>query len=100
MRGPRETELPDVGGNSARGVAFGSIGGTILGAGLGLLAAGVVPGSHAFVQGGWFVPFMLAIALGATGGVTGPRPRVWRGPGPAALFEQKGGGRRDLCTRG
>lgn len=71
VRGPREPDLPDVGGNAARGVAFGSIGGTVLGVVMGVLAAGDIPGSHAYVQGGWFVPFMLAMALGATGGLAG-----------------------------
>ena len=71
MRSPREPELPDFGGNAARGVAIGCIGGTILGVVLGVIAAGIIPGSHTFVHGGLFVPFMLAMALGATGGLAG-----------------------------
>src|SRR5207245_265265 len=89
MRGPREPELPDVGGNAARGVAFGSIGGTILGAVLGVLAAGVMPGSHAYVQGGWFVPFMLAMALGATGGLAGLLLSVGASRDRALFYEQE-----------
>src|SRR5207245_10934770 len=71
MRGPREPELPDFGGNAARGVAIGCIGGTILGVVLGVIAAGIIPGSHTFVHGGLFVPFMLAMAPGAAGGLAG-----------------------------
>jgi len=71
LRRPEDAEVPDFGGNAARGVAIGSIGGTVLGAVLGILASGLIPGSHAYAQGGWFVPFILAMALGATGGLAG-----------------------------
>jgi hypothetical protein len=71
MRGPSEAQLPDFGGNAARGVAVGCIGGTVLGVVLGVLSAGLIPGTHAFMQGGLFVPFMFAMALGATGGLAG-----------------------------
>jgi hypothetical protein len=89
MRGPREPELANYGANAARGVAFGSIGGTVLGAVLGVLAAGDVPGSHAYVQGGWFVPFMLAIALGATGGLAGLLLSVGASRDRALYYEQE-----------
>ncbi len=71
LRRPQLAEVPDFGANAARGVAIGSIGGTVLGVILGILASGVIPGSHAYAQGGWFVPFILAMALGATGGLAG-----------------------------
>jgi MFS family permease len=71
LRRPEDAEIPDFGGNAARGVAIGSIGGTVLGVILGILASGVIPGSHSYAQGGWFVPFILAMALGATGGLAG-----------------------------
>jgi hypothetical protein len=71
MRGPPEAQLPDFGGNTARGVAIGCIGGTVLGAVLGVLSVGLIPGTHPFMQGGLFVPFMFAMALGATGGLAG-----------------------------
>jgi hypothetical protein len=71
MRGPAEAQLPDLGGNAARGVAIGSIGGTVVGAVVGVLGAGLIPGMHTFLHGGLIVPFMLAMALGATGGLTG-----------------------------
>jgi MFS family permease len=89
MRGPREPQLPDFGGNAARGVAFGSIGGTVLGAILGTFVAGVVPGSHAYVTGGWFVPFMLAMALGATGGLAGLLLSVGASRDRALYYEQE-----------
>jgi MFS family permease len=71
LRGPEEAQVPDFGGNAARGVAIGSIGGNVLGVVLGILLAGVIPGAHAYAQGGWSVPFILALALGATGGLAG-----------------------------
>jgi hypothetical protein len=71
IRGPAEAHVPDFGGSAARGVAMGSIGGSVLGALLGVFAAGVIPGTHPLLQGGLFVPFMAAIALGATGGLAG-----------------------------
>jgi hypothetical protein len=71
LRRPQDADVPDYGADAARGVAIGSIGGTVLGAVLGILASGVIPGSHAYAQGGWFVPFILAMALGATGGLAG-----------------------------
>jgi hypothetical protein len=71
IRGPHEAHIPDFGGNAARWVGVGSIGGTVLGAILGLLASGVIPGTHALMQGGVFVPVMFAVALGATGGLAG-----------------------------
>jgi hypothetical protein len=71
MRSPREPELPDFGGDAARAVAIGSIGGSALGIVLGVLAAGDVPGAHVYLPGGWFVPFLMAMALGATGGLAG-----------------------------
>ena len=89
MRGPREPELPDLGGNAARGVAIGSICGTALGGVLGLLAAGVVPGSHAYVQGGWVVPFVLATALGATGGLAGLLLSVGASRDRALFFDRE-----------
>lgn len=98
IRGPREPKVPDFGGNAARGVAIGSIGGTALGGVLGLLAAGVVPGSHAYVQGGWFDPFMLAIALGATGGLAGLLLSAGASRDRALFFEQEVQSGRYLVT--
>lgn len=63
--------MRDFGGNAARGVAIGSFGGNVLGVVLGILLAGVIPGAHAYAQGGWSVPFILGLALGATGGLAG-----------------------------
>jgi hypothetical protein len=33
--------------------------------------SGLIPGTHAFVEGGVLIPFMFAVALGATGGLAG-----------------------------
>jgi hypothetical protein len=71
IRRPGEAGFPDFGGNAARGVGIGTIGGTVLGAIVGVLASGVIPGTHAYVQGGVLVPLMLAMALGAAGGLGG-----------------------------
>jgi hypothetical protein len=71
IRRPGEARVPDFGGNAARGVGIGTSGGTVLGAIVGVLASGVIPGTHAYVQGGVIVPLMLAMALGATGGLAG-----------------------------
>ncbi len=82
IRGPREPKVPDFGGNAARGVAIGSIGGTALGGVLGLLAAGVV----------------LAIALGATGGLAGLLLSAGASRDRALFFEQEVQSGRYLVT--
>ena len=71
LRKPGEAQLPDFGAVAARGVSIGYVGGTVLGIVVGVIAAGVIPGTHQFLHGGLFVPFMLAIAFGATGGLAG-----------------------------
>lgn len=68
---PHNARVPDFGSNAARGVGVGSIGGTVVGIILGVIAIGLLPGTHTFVQGGVIVPFMLAMSLGATGGLIG-----------------------------
>ncbi|HSS95080.1 MAG TPA: hypothetical protein VLR46_13985 [Candidatus Dormibacteraeota bacterium] len=68
---PADAHVPDAGGTAARGIAIGCIGGTALGLVLGVIGAGLIPGSHTFLQGGLLVPLMLATALGATGGLGG-----------------------------
>ena len=89
LRRPEDAEVPDFGGNAAQGVAIGSIGGTVLGVILGILASGVIPGSHAYAQGGWFVPFILAMALGATGGLAGLLLSVSASPERGLYFDQE-----------
>lgn len=63
--------MPDSGSYAARGIEGGCIGGTLLGVLVGVLAAGLLPHTHAFLPGGLFVPFILAIAFGASGGLVG-----------------------------
>ena len=89
IRGPRVSEVPDFGGHAARGVAFGSIGGSLLGFVIGVLVAGIMPGSHAYVPGAWFVPFMLAMALGATGGLAGLLLSVGASQDKSLYYEQE-----------
>lgn len=71
LRQAGEKRMPDSGSYAARGIEAGCIGGTLLGVCLGVLAAGLLPHTHPFLPGGLFVPFMLAIAFGATGGLVG-----------------------------
>jgi hypothetical protein len=63
--------MPDSGSYAAKGIEMGCVCGTLLGVVLGVVAAGLLPHSHTFLQGGMFVPFILAIAFGATGGLVG-----------------------------
>jgi hypothetical protein len=62
--------MPDSGSYAARGIEIGCTGGTLLGVVLGVVAAGLLPHTHPFLPG-LFVPFMLAMAFGATGGLVG-----------------------------
>jgi hypothetical protein len=71
LRQAGENRMPDSGRYAARGIEVGCIGGTLLGVFLGLLAAGLLPHTHPFLAGGLFVPFILAIAFGASGGLAG-----------------------------
>jgi hypothetical protein len=71
LRQAAESRMPDSGSYAARGIEIGCVCGTLLGVLLGVFAAGLLPHSHPFLQGGLFVPFMLAIALGTTGGLVG-----------------------------
>jgi F0F1-type ATP synthase assembly protein I len=66
-----ENRTPDSGSYAARGIEAGCVGGTVVGVLLGVLAAGLLPHSHPFLPGGLFVPFILGIAFGATGGLIG-----------------------------
>jgi len=57
-------------------IAFvGVIGGTLacalVGVVIGLVAGGLVPMAHAWLPGGWFVPFMFGLAGAGTGAVAG-----------------------------
>ena len=71
LRQAAGSQMPDSGDLAARGIELGCVCGTLLGVLLGLVAAGLVPRAHPFLQGGLFVPFILAIAFGATGGLVG-----------------------------
>jgi hypothetical protein len=71
LRQAAENRMPDSGSYAARGIEVGCVCGTLLGVIAGVLAAGLLPHSHTFVPGGLFVPFILAIAFGATGGLVG-----------------------------
>jgi hypothetical protein len=71
LRQAAENRMPDFGDYAARGIEIGCICGTLLGVILGAVTAGLLPHTHPFLQGGLFVPFILAIAFGATGGLVG-----------------------------
>jgi hypothetical protein len=71
LRQAGASRMPDSGSYAARGIEIGCTGGTLLGVVLGVVAAGLLPQTHPFLPGGLFVPFMLAIAFGATGGLVG-----------------------------
>jgi len=53
------------------GVVGGAVGCGVIGVLIGLVAGGLVPMVHAWLPGGWFVPFMLGIAGAGTGAVAG-----------------------------
>lgn len=68
---PGETHVPPFGMLAAAGVAGGTVGCGLVGVVLGIATAGLVPGTHAILPGGWFVPLMLGIAGASTGAVAG-----------------------------
>jgi len=53
------------------GVVGGTLGCGLVGVLVGIATAGILPGSHALLPGGWFVPLMFGIAGAATGAVGG-----------------------------
>jgi hypothetical protein len=71
LRQAAGSRMPDSGDYAAKGIEIGCVCGTVLGVLLGLAAVGLVPHAHPFLQGGLFVPFVLAIAFGASGGLVG-----------------------------
>jgi hypothetical protein len=88
----RRTEparMPDFGAHAVRGLEVGYLAGTFAGMALGIVAAGLIPHSHVFVQGGLFVPFILAIAFGVTGGLAGLLVSAWASRDHAIRFERE-----------
>jgi hypothetical protein len=71
LRQAGENRMPDSGSYAAKGIEIGCSSGTLLGILIGVVAAGLLPHTHPLLPGGLFVPFMLAIAFGATGGLVG-----------------------------
>jgi hypothetical protein len=71
LRQAGENRMPDSGSYAAKGIEIGCISGTLLGILIGMFAAGLLPHTHPLLAGGLFIPFILAIAFGATGGLVG-----------------------------
>lgn len=68
---PGHVHAPAFGKLAAAGVGGGTLGVGLLGVILGIATAGLVPGTHAVLPGGWFVPLMFGITGAATGAVAG-----------------------------
>lgn len=68
---PGHAHTPPFGKLAAVGVGGGTIGLGLVGVVLGVATAGLVPGTHPILPGGWFVPLMLGITGAATGAVAG-----------------------------
>jgi hypothetical protein len=68
---PGDSDVPRQGRIAVKGVAGAAVGCAIAGVLIGLVAAGLLPMTHAWLPGGWFVPLMLGVAGAGTGAVAG-----------------------------
>ncbi len=68
---PAEAHPPPFGKLALAGVGGGTVGVGLLGVLLGIATAGLVPGTHPMLPGGWFVPLMFGLTGAATGAVAG-----------------------------
>ena len=53
------------------GTGAGTVGCGLVGVAIGVATAGLIPGTHPLLPGGWFVPFMFGLTGAATGAVAG-----------------------------
>ena len=89
LRRAEPANMPDIGAHAVRGLEIGYLAGTAVGVVLGVIAGGLIPHSHALVAGGWFVPFILAIAFGLTGGLAGLLVSAWASRDRAIRYERE-----------
>ncbi len=68
---PGKAHVQAFGKMAVAGVGAGTAVCGVLGVGLGIAVAGVLPGTHAWLAGGWFVPFMFGLTAAATGALAG-----------------------------
>jgi hypothetical protein len=68
---PGQAHVPPFGQIAAAGIAAGTIGCGLVGVLAGIALAGLFPGTHAVLPGGWFVVMMGALTGAATGAVAG-----------------------------
>ena len=68
---PGKAHVQEFGKMAVAGVGAGTAVCGVLGVGLGIAVAGVLPGTHAWLSGGWFVPFMFGLTAAATGALAG-----------------------------
>lgn len=68
---PGHAHVPPFGPIAVAGVVGGTLGCGLVGVLVGIATAGIMPGSHALLPGGWFAPLMFGIAGAATGAVAG-----------------------------
>ena len=69
--GPGKAHVQAFGKMALAGVGAGTVVCGILGVGLGLAMAGLLPGMHAWLPGGWFVPLMFGLTAAAAGALAG-----------------------------
>jgi len=68
---PRNAHVQAFGQMAVAGVGAGTIVCGVVGVALGTAVAGVLPGTHAWLPGGWFVLFMFGLTGAATGALAG-----------------------------
>jgi hypothetical protein len=68
---PGHARVPPFGKIAVAGIGAGTIGCGLLGVLIGLVSSGLIPGSHAWLPGGWFVPLMFGLTGAATGALAG-----------------------------
>ena len=69
--GPGKAHVQAFGKMALAGVGAGTVVCGILGVGLGMAMAGLLPGTHAWLLGGWFVPLMFGLTAAAAGALAG-----------------------------
>src|SRR2546423_13298274 len=95
---PRNAHVQAFGQMAVAGVGAGTIVCGVVGVALGTAVAGGLPGTHAWLPGGWFVLFMFGLTGAATGALAGKLVSPAGSRRGAPYYRKKGGSGRPLPT--